>query len=147
MKEQCLVCNRISPKYVAMFVHKIFDEIADKDTIHKIIIDACNAINYADNKKRVALCGRSKASILSGLLYWLGFRYGCVVTQRYIASCFPAKIKHFWHDTEGETFTEVAVSESAKFWAKEFPELIKEEIKKRDQLNKSRRHRGRFQKH
>ena len=118
--EQCLVCNRISPKYVAMFAHKIFGEKANKDTIHKIIIDACNAINYADNKKRIVLCGKPMVSILSGLFYWLGFRYNCRVSQWHIALCFERD--------PTTCSTEVTVRKSMRLWAKEFPELIKYEL-------------------
>jgi len=122
MAEECLICNRVSPKHVAFFAHKIFNGKAKSETIHRIVVDACNIINYADKRNRIALCGKSRATILSGLFYLLGFKHNCPVSQRHISFSFPPKHIHFEHDETQEFFTEVAVRNSMIFWKKNFPE-------------------------
>ena len=122
MAEECLICNRVSPKHVAFFAHKIFNGKANSETIHKIVVDACNIINYADKKNRIALCGKSEATILSGLFYWLSFKHNCPVSQLHLSFIFPPKHVHFEHNEAEEFFTEVSVRNSMVFWKKNFPE-------------------------
>jgi len=115
---------------VAILAHKVFDGKATKEIINQIVRDSCNAINYVDGKRRIALCGKSKNGILSGLFYWFSIRYQCQITQRNIADNLPAKIVHFKHEFLGikETFTETSVRNSISFWKHNFPELIQNEI-------------------
>jgi hypothetical protein len=116
MTEKCVVCQRIPPKIVFSTAHKVFNGKTDKQTIHKIAVDACRIINFADNKDRFFFCGRAQATILGGLFYLLSREYKLKVPQKDIAlKLVPNK--------QGQT-PGVSVAISYKRWYKDFPELF-----------------------
>jgi len=124
---KCLVCVRIPPKIVAIYAHKVFGESQSSEIIHKIITDTCEAINYADRKNRIPMCGKPQMGIIAGFFYWLTYRYNCRVTQRDIAFCFPPQ-RNYLNKGEG-SMTEVCLRNNIYWWVKHYRELIEKEIK------------------
>ena len=112
MSKDCVVCQRISPKEVFERGHILLDGFTDKETIHKINVDAVNCINYADQKNRILFCGHSGNVILAGLFYILCPRYGINVSQQEIAYC-------------GQ-MTDITLSRSYRRWLAAFPMLFLE---------------------
>jgi hypothetical protein len=105
----CLVCKRVRPKEIAYYAHLIFNE-TDKQTIHQIIQDTCNAINYADHTNRIPLCGISKRSILVGLFYLYGIQHKIWITQLELQKILKV-------DTP-------TIAKSYRKWLNKYPELF-----------------------
>lgn len=116
--KDCVVCRRVPPKLVFDYAHKVFNTL-QKDDVHKIAKEACEIINRVDKENRIFLCGKSYASILSGLFYILGLKSGNRVSQFKVAGCFPSRNRsedYFDRFDNRQHFTEHAVGTSFRRW-------------------------------
>ena len=106
-ENECIVCRRIKPKIVFKYLHQVFDDLViKKDIIHIMGIEIIEIINIVDREHRFFFCGLGKKTILSGIFYIIGKKYGSNITQRKITEGFNYEI------------TEVTVRNSYKSWCK-----------------------------
>jgi hypothetical protein len=132
MSEKCIVCQRIPPRTVFFYFHKIFDgktqtvncvrwpfsscsQIPDRNTLHQYALEICRFINYADKKNRIFFCGYSQESILSGLFYVVALQKNIRTTQNELSEIFYPK---------GTCHQTMTIRKSYKRWLKFFPELF-----------------------
>ena len=98
MPNSCLICERITPKYIFQAMHKIqkqentylatFNQITNKQ-IHQICVETCKIINEADKiKGRSLFCGRNKGAVTSAITYAVCFHLKIPLSQRAIAEGF-----------------------------------------------------------
>ena len=127
MNVPCLVCQRIPPKIVFFYAHSIFDKFCPRELIHQIAIQACDAINYADKKKRIFFCGKTQLGILSGLFYLLAVNSGRIrITQIDLAASLPYCYgkQNYRYGPSNKPLTEVTLRNNYKQWLNYFPELF-----------------------
>ena len=128
--DSCLVCQRIPPKIVFYYAHRIFGKtILTRDVIHRLALEACTAINYADAKTHLFFCGRTQLGILSGLFYLLTKKFGYRLSMAEIADSLPsAHTKQKWRippsDHNHGTLSYMAIAQSYQHWLRYFPELF-----------------------
>jgi len=113
-EHECIVCHRIPAKEIFRICHMCCKNLP-KDIIHNIAVQCCQAINVADKKNRIFLCGKSRFSLI-GSLIWLfsmkekGRFNSYRITQSTIANCLK--------------MTEPPLRQLAKSWLVTFPELF-----------------------
>jgi hypothetical protein len=130
--EPCVVCQRIPPKIVFHYAHRIFDKSTlTRDEIHHLALEACATINYADGKSRMFFCGKTQIGILSGLFYLLAMNAGYHSTIEDLRKTLPrahSKAKERWdnlfYNVGPGPLNAVTVSQSYQSWLRTFPECF-----------------------
>ncbi len=107
--KDCIVCERIPPKVVFLYAHRLFARFSRED-IHRLAREACELISFVDGKRRVFFCGHSSFVVLAGLFYCLGRFRGCRVTQQQVAESFKSTREDSPH------MPAVSVRRSAERW-------------------------------
>jgi len=106
--DECWVCRRITPNIILESAGKVW---VNKQTSRKLGQKALEIIKECYLRKPTFFCGRSSASILSGLFYILGVEYKALATKYKVASALGV--------------TEVTVRQSYKRWLNYFPDMFK----------------------
>ena len=107
--KDCIVCERIPPKIVFEYAHRVFASFSRED-IHRLAREACELVSFVDGKKRVFFCGHPSYVVLAGLFYCLGRFRGCRVTQQRVAEAFKSTRENSPH------MPKLSVRRSAERW-------------------------------
>ncbi len=112
----CIVCERIPPKVVFLYAHRVFARFSRED-VHRLARESCELISFVDRKRRVFFCGHPSNVVLAGLFYCLGRLRGCPVTQQQVAESFKSTREDSPH------MPEVSVRKSAERWTRLLADL------------------------
>jgi len=70
--EKCWLCARITPQDLAKVIHSLPFTLSVQ---HELLVLSINAVKYAYLKNPTLFCGKTKARIIGGLIYFVVTHY------------------------------------------------------------------------